>query len=363
MLRFFRQIRQRLFVESNFRKYLLYAIGEIVLVVFGILIALQINNWNDERHKQKELDILFQDTEEYLFPMSNWGKSFVENYHVLDSVIGDLNTRSTPEFYESNSEMVSFFFSDSLSRKLPSFYWVSPGMQDLINRKTDFNDRQKPILYDLIVWKEISQEVQDLTYEFDTYLEDLRQRLIDKAPFLLDKDQESVEKSIDFVCCSGWYRYELSRIKEFTEDLSKVMDLHWGVYGELYGQLMLVNQKYSAEKIDSLFQKIGRQPVQALTDFSPSELKKTKDFIPRRGIFMPEHAREISNHWLLLLNASEETITIQVLYEDWIVGQWSLRSSDIARRRMPKGAVVKIIYPDETLSYHTAEKGGYLIVD
>ena len=49
MLRFFRQIRQRLLTNSKFSKYVLYAIGEIVLVVLGILIALQINNWNENR--------------------------------------------------------------------------------------------------------------------------------------------------------------------------------------------------------------------------------------------------------------------------------------------------------------------------
>ena len=49
MLRFFRQIRQRLLTENKFSKYLLYAIGEIFLVVIGILIALQINNWNELR--------------------------------------------------------------------------------------------------------------------------------------------------------------------------------------------------------------------------------------------------------------------------------------------------------------------------
>ena len=42
-------MRQRLITENRFSKYLLYAIGEIVLVVIGILIALQINTWNEER--------------------------------------------------------------------------------------------------------------------------------------------------------------------------------------------------------------------------------------------------------------------------------------------------------------------------
>ncbi len=49
MLHFLRHIRQKLILQDNVRRYLLYALGEILLVVIGILIALQVNNWNEER--------------------------------------------------------------------------------------------------------------------------------------------------------------------------------------------------------------------------------------------------------------------------------------------------------------------------
>lgn len=49
MIKFFRKIRRELLANNKAYKYLLYAIGEIVLVVIGILIALQINNKNEER--------------------------------------------------------------------------------------------------------------------------------------------------------------------------------------------------------------------------------------------------------------------------------------------------------------------------
>ena len=49
MIKFFRRIRQNLIMENKTSKYFKYAIGEIVLVVIGILIALQINNWNENR--------------------------------------------------------------------------------------------------------------------------------------------------------------------------------------------------------------------------------------------------------------------------------------------------------------------------
>lgn len=68
MIKFFRQIRQKLLSENppagragKFSKYLLYAVGEILLVVIGILIALQVNNWNEQRKlRLEELNALVE---------------------------------------------------------------------------------------------------------------------------------------------------------------------------------------------------------------------------------------------------------------------------------------------------------------
>jgi len=54
MIKFFRKIRQNLLSEGKTGKYLKYAFGEIVLVVIGILIALQINNWNNNKINQSD---------------------------------------------------------------------------------------------------------------------------------------------------------------------------------------------------------------------------------------------------------------------------------------------------------------------
>jgi len=86
MIKFFRHIRKQLLTENKFSKYLLYAIGEIVLVVIGILIALQINNWNefnkDRKQERKVLTELLTSLEHNYNRMifdsinrSNWKKS------------------------------------------------------------------------------------------------------------------------------------------------------------------------------------------------------------------------------------------------------------------------------------------------
>ncbi|WP_228850961.1 DUF6090 family protein [Aegicerativicinus sediminis] len=58
MIKFFRHIRERLIMENKTFKYFKYAIGEIILVVIGILIALQVNNWNEEQREIKQGELI-----------------------------------------------------------------------------------------------------------------------------------------------------------------------------------------------------------------------------------------------------------------------------------------------------------------
>lgn len=75
MIKFFRHIRKSLIQENKMGKYFKYAIGEIILVVIGILIALQINNWNEERnnrnYERKILTLINQNLENDSTALSN----------------------------------------------------------------------------------------------------------------------------------------------------------------------------------------------------------------------------------------------------------------------------------------------------
>ena len=66
MLRFFRIIRRSLLELSQVRTYFFYAIGEIALVVIGILIALQVNNWNEERNDSRQINLYLENLAETL---------------------------------------------------------------------------------------------------------------------------------------------------------------------------------------------------------------------------------------------------------------------------------------------------------
>ena len=68
MIKFFRRIRQKLVSQNKFSKYMFYAIGEIILVVIGILIALQVNTWNVDRLNGLEEERILRDLKEEIGP-------------------------------------------------------------------------------------------------------------------------------------------------------------------------------------------------------------------------------------------------------------------------------------------------------
>jgi len=97
MIPIFRKIRKKMADDNKPVKYLRYAIGEIVLVVIGILIALQINNWNENRKLQnEELNLLFDiqsdlkvtlnnlktDSLVSLFSIIKLNIMFIRTYHI-----------------------------------------------------------------------------------------------------------------------------------------------------------------------------------------------------------------------------------------------------------------------------------------
>ena len=91
MLRLFRHIRQRLFLEGKVSRYFGYAVGEIVLIVVGIMIALQISEWNQERAdaelEQLYLERLVVDVERDLNSLRNSRTENESRLEIIDLLI------------------------------------------------------------------------------------------------------------------------------------------------------------------------------------------------------------------------------------------------------------------------------------
>ena len=90
MLRFFSSIRHSLLKEGKTVKYIKYAVGEILLIVIGIMIALQLNNWNEARKlKDQEKVILAEIHEEFLMNKEAWENNF-SVYEIAHTKLGEL---------------------------------------------------------------------------------------------------------------------------------------------------------------------------------------------------------------------------------------------------------------------------------
>ena len=86
MIKFFRKIRQNLLMENKNGKYIKYAIGEIVLVMIGILLAVQVNNWNENRKDKIKERAILQELHK------DFSKNFKEFNPIMQRQINTLNS-------------------------------------------------------------------------------------------------------------------------------------------------------------------------------------------------------------------------------------------------------------------------------
>jgi hypothetical protein len=110
MIKFFRKIRQNLLMENKTGKYFKYAIGEIILVVVGILIALSINNWNENQKNQTKKTKLLKALK----------IEFISNQKQLDTVLyyDNIVLKSASKLMEFGPETSIDIVQDSLP------YWL-----------------------------------------------------------------------------------------------------------------------------------------------------------------------------------------------------------------------------------------------
>ena len=181
MIKFFRRIRQNLLSKGKTGKYFKYAIGEIILVVIGILIALQINNWNTiKNNRDFELKMLkeingalnkdYTFFNEHLIHFRNKtvvdaieffdraiiSKSVVEDsldYHFNRLDFGLQVTYNSGAYDALKTSGIDKITNDSLRNKLINFYDFSlPRSSRLIDFFIEYNrSKMRPLIQELSV--------------------------------------------------------------------------------------------------------------------------------------------------------------------------------------------------------------------
>ncbi len=160
MINFFRKIRRRFF-SNKASSYLLYAIGEIVLVMIGILLALQVNNWNEERKRNKQFKTILKTVRadlvtdtlragyviKFYDSINKYSTKVINNEYDKNSISECLLCRSLTTLYQpftvqdkgynmlKNFEEFEINNKDSLQTNILQFY---KSMTDILEQSNEF---------------------------------------------------------------------------------------------------------------------------------------------------------------------------------------------------------------------------------
>jgi hypothetical protein len=164
MIKFFRKIRQDLLSKGKTGKYLKYAFGEIVLVVIGILIALQINSWNEfNKERESEKRILTEIRDNLVFDLVDFESNITTFQNKITS------SKSLLKILESNSE-----YNDSIG----FFFYYLKTYPHFSNKSNGYNLLRSKGL-DIIQNDSIRKRISDLYEDRYQYLKTYEKERID----------------------------------------------------------------------------------------------------------------------------------------------------------------------------------------
>ncbi|MBN2639589.1 MAG: hypothetical protein JXR65_10955 [Bacteroidales bacterium] len=142
-MRIFRKQRFKLAAESRFAKYLRYAIGEIFLVVIGILIALQVNNWNENRKLNNKVIANLKAVQSELAVNIHNTDGAIDNFIARDSVKNQiLKNKLTYSDYKKTINNRTLFFPFNYD----NLYLNTVAFNNLTQNSEEIPQKYAPIL-------------------------------------------------------------------------------------------------------------------------------------------------------------------------------------------------------------------------
>jgi hypothetical protein len=178
MIKFFRHIRKTLISENKMGKYFKYAIGEILLVVIGILIALQINNWNEGRKRLDQERVLLQQVKDEMisqyggiaFDLEKLNTSQRAHFLIIDHMEANLPYRDSLCFYFSLLKMDEYNYpSEAVYSKIKNVGLDIIRVDSIRNNLQDLYEQTYPRL---TKEKAFNQDIEEFLNDY--YLDNFR---------------------------------------------------------------------------------------------------------------------------------------------------------------------------------------------
>lgn len=157
MVPFFRKIRKSLLGKSSLGRYMLYAIGEILLVVIGILLALQIDNWNEDRQmREVEMKTLRDLKVEFTENLIDARRVYDGNMGVFEATTRLQENAKAGVFAIEETDSLMFYMFDWFD------YTPKPGASNnLINAGNLNLIQNEELRYLLTLWSGVNAELDD----------------------------------------------------------------------------------------------------------------------------------------------------------------------------------------------------------
>ena len=172
MIKFFRKIRQSLLTQNKVSQYLFYAIGEIILVVIGILIALYINNANEKRKNNEKIATILKEIQKDILTDITESINLFDRYKRVDSIQDlILNNKYTYEDYMSWKVQFIDLYYDSHEVQTNGYDNL---MQNIDNISEEYKDLLKELKHLYVIDKSdldvSNRRIQNTVYEnVDSY--------------------------------------------------------------------------------------------------------------------------------------------------------------------------------------------------
>lgn len=175
MIKFFRSIRKAFLLEGKTSNYLKYAIGEIALVMIGILLALQVNNWNEAR-KQRQVELKYFNNlkndlmadDELLNGMINFANAKVK---AAKNVKLKADRDSIGSIYDFANELLTIFFVDEFRPNDNTYEEMkSSGNFSTISKE----DLKLKLMNLKKTYHNIAAAHEHMRYDFNVFLEDFQ---------------------------------------------------------------------------------------------------------------------------------------------------------------------------------------------
>lgn len=228
MIKIFRNIRRHLLKENKFTQYLLYAIGEIVLVVIGILIALKINNWNENRKELViEQKILKELQSDFLYNKNELEKN------IAKATLLAYNCDSLLALISSPKQEISLDQFSKYTWKLGGYSTFNPSNGALVNLISSGNlniIKQDSLRMHLARWSGILEDVKEdekrLIDFGDNQLDPIRFAYLNRNSETAKIDPEII-KNLKFENCvrriRGSAYYNIENYEVLNSEISKIL--------------------------------------------------------------------------------------------------------------------------------------------